>query len=78
MVGLMLPGETALVVAGFGVQQGWIALWPMVAIAVGSAALGDSVGCKVAGSARALLRRELSRRLKRPGPTSRGARPRDV
>jgi len=47
MVGLMLPGETALVVAGFGVQQGWIALWPMVAIAVGSAALGDSVGCKV-------------------------------
>jgi len=47
MVGLMLPGETALVVAGFAAQQGWIALWPMVAIAVGSAALGDSVGYEV-------------------------------
>lgn len=47
MVGLILPGETALVVAGFAAQQGWIALWPMVAIAVGSAALGDSVGYEV-------------------------------
>jgi membrane-associated protein len=44
MVGLVLPGETALVVAGFAAHQGWIALWPMVAVAVGSAALGDSIG----------------------------------
>ena len=47
MVGLVLPGETALVVAGFAAQQGWIALWPMVAIAIGSAAVGDSVGYEV-------------------------------
>ncbi|MCW2766672.1 MAG: putative DedA/PAP2 family phospholipid acid phosphatase [Nocardioides sp.] len=47
MVGLVLPGETALVVAGFAAQQGWIALWPMVAIAVGAAALGDSVGYEI-------------------------------
>jgi membrane-associated protein len=47
MVGLVLPGETALVVAGFAAEQGWIALWPMVAIAVGAAALGDSVGYEV-------------------------------
>jgi membrane-associated protein len=47
MVGLVLPGETALLVAGFAAQQGWIALWPMVAIAVGAAALGDSVGFEV-------------------------------
>ena len=47
MVGLVLPGETALVVAGFAVQQGWIALWPMVAVAVGSAALGDSAGYEI-------------------------------
>ncbi|MFC5263149.1 DedA family protein [Kribbella qitaiheensis] len=47
MVGLVLPGETALVVAGFAAHQGWIALWPMVAVAVGSAALGDSVGYEV-------------------------------
>jgi membrane-associated protein len=47
MVGLVLPGETALVVAGFAAQQGWIALWPMVAVAIGSAVLGDSVGYEV-------------------------------
>ncbi|WP_406055639.1 DedA family protein [Kribbella sp. NBC_00889] len=47
MAGLVLPGETALVVAGFAARQGWIALWPMVAVAVGSAALGDSVGYEV-------------------------------
>ncbi|MGW6281308.1 DedA family protein [Kribbella sp. NPDC055071] len=47
MVGLVLPGETALVVAGFAAHQGWISLWPMVAVAVGSAALGDSVGYEV-------------------------------
>ena len=47
MVGLVLPGETALVVAGFAAHHGWIALWPMVAVAVGSAALGDSIGYEV-------------------------------
>jgi len=40
MVGLVLPGETSLLVAGFAAHQGWIALWPMVAIAIGSAVLG--------------------------------------
>jgi membrane-associated protein len=59
MIGLVLPGETALLVAGFAAQQDWIALWPMVAIAVGAAALGDSVGY------------EVGRRL---GPTLRGSR----
>jgi membrane protein DedA with SNARE-associated domain len=47
LVGMVLPGEIALLVAGFGAHQGWIALWPMVAVAVGSAALGDSVGYEV-------------------------------
>jgi membrane protein DedA with SNARE-associated domain len=47
MLGLVVPGETALVVAGFAAQQGWIALWPMVAVAVVAAALGDSVGYEV-------------------------------
>ena len=47
MAGLLLPGETALLVAGFAAHQGWIALWPLVVIAVGSAALGDSVGYEV-------------------------------
>jgi membrane protein DedA with SNARE-associated domain len=47
MVGLVLPGEIALLVAGFAAHQGWIVLWPMVAIAVVSAVLGDSVGYEI-------------------------------
>lgn len=47
MAGLVLPGETALLVAGYAAQQGWIAVAPMVAVAVGSAVLGDSAGYEV-------------------------------
>jgi hypothetical protein len=44
MIGVVFPGETALLVAGLAAQRGWIALEPMIAIAVGAAAAGDSVG----------------------------------
>ena len=47
MVGLVLPGETALLVAGLAAHQGWISLWPMVAVAVACAVLGDTVGYEV-------------------------------
>jgi membrane protein DedA with SNARE-associated domain len=47
MVGLVLPGETALLVAGLAAHQGWIDLWPMVVIAVCCAVLGDTVGYEV-------------------------------
>lgn len=47
LVGLVLPGEIALLVAGFATHQGWIALWPMTGIAIGSAILGDSVGYEI-------------------------------
>jgi membrane-associated protein len=60
MIGVVFPGETALLVAGLAAQRGWIALEPMIAIAVGAAAAGDSVGY------------ELGRRL---GPRLRQSRP---
>lgn len=44
MIGVVFPGETALLVAGFAAHQGYIGLWPMLAVAVGAATLGDSVG----------------------------------
>jgi membrane protein DedA with SNARE-associated domain len=47
MVGLVLPGETALLVAGLAAHQGWVSLWPMVVIAVCCAVLGDTVGYEV-------------------------------
>lgn len=47
MIGVVFPGETALLVAGLAAHQGYIGLWPMIAVAVASAALGDSVGYEI-------------------------------
>jgi len=47
MVGVVFPGEASLLVAGFGAHQGWIALWPMMLIAIVAAIAGDSVGYEV-------------------------------
>jgi membrane protein DedA with SNARE-associated domain len=47
LVGMVFPGEVALLVAGFAAHQGWVSLWLMVGVAVAAAALGDSVGYEV-------------------------------
>jgi membrane protein DedA with SNARE-associated domain len=47
MVGVVFPGEASLLVAGFGAHQGWIALGPMLAVAIVAAIAGDSVGYEV-------------------------------
>jgi membrane-associated protein len=47
LVGMVFPGEVALLVAGFAAHQGWLDLRLMIVIAVGAAALGDTVGYEV-------------------------------
>ena len=47
MVGVVLPGETALLVAGFAAHEGIISLVPMIVIAIVCAIAGDSVGYEV-------------------------------
>src|SRR3954454_22660313 len=44
LVGMVLPGETALLVAGVFAQHGTLNLWVMIVVAVVSAIAGDSVG----------------------------------
>ncbi|HKC29995.1 MAG TPA: DedA family protein [Jatrophihabitans sp.] len=44
LVGMVLPGETALLVAGVFVQHGTLNLWLMIVIAAVCAIAGDSVG----------------------------------
>lgn len=44
LVGLVLPGETALLVAGVFCQRGVLSLWIMIPLAVAAAIAGDSVG----------------------------------
>ena len=44
LIGLVLPGETALLVAGVFCQHGTLNLYVMIAVAVVAAIVGDSVG----------------------------------
>jgi membrane-associated protein len=44
LLGMVLPGETALLVAGVFAQHGKLNLWLMIVIAVVAAIAGDSVG----------------------------------
>jgi membrane protein DedA with SNARE-associated domain len=44
LLGMVLPGETALLVAGVFAQQGTLNLWIMIVVAVVAAITGDSVG----------------------------------
>ncbi len=44
LLGMVLPGETALLVAGVFAQHGTLNLWLMIVVAVVAAVAGDSVG----------------------------------
>jgi membrane protein DedA with SNARE-associated domain len=44
LVGMVLPGETALLVAGVFCQRGKLDLWVMIAVAFACAVAGDSTG----------------------------------
>ena len=44
LLGMVLPGETALLVAGVFCQRNTLSLWVMIPIAVACAVAGDSVG----------------------------------
>jgi membrane-associated protein len=66
MIGVVFPGETALLVAGFAAQRGWIGLQPMIAIAVGAAVAGDSVGYEVGRRLGPRLRQSRPGRRMRP------------
>ncbi len=46
-VGFLLPGETAAVIGGVVASQGHVDLWAMLALVVGAAILGDSVGYQI-------------------------------
>lgn len=44
LVGMVLPGETALLVAGYFCHEGVLNLWVMIVVAIVCAIAGDSVG----------------------------------
>lgn len=46
-IGLLVPGETAQLLAGVLAQEGKLSLWACIAVAVAGAALGDSLGYEI-------------------------------
>ena len=44
LIGFVVPGETALLVAGASAHEGGVRLWPLVVVAVVAAVTGDLVG----------------------------------
>src|SRR5581483_7663687 len=58
-VGLVVPGETALLVGGFVAYQGRADLWLMMAVAAVGAIVGDSIGYEVGRHLGPALRRSL-------------------
>ncbi len=63
-VGLVVPGETALLVGGFVAYQGRADLWLMMAVAAIGAIVGDSIGYEVGRHLGPALRRSrLGRRV---------------
>ena len=47
LVGLVVPGEAALLLAGFLAWRGQLSLWLVMVAAVAGAAVGDSVGYEI-------------------------------
>ena len=59
-VGLVVPGEAALLAGGFLVSQGRASLGVMIAAAVAGAIVGDSIGYEVGRHLGPSLRRSTS------------------
>jgi membrane protein DedA with SNARE-associated domain len=70
-VGLLFPGETLLLFAGFLAWKGAIDVWIAIAVAIAGAILGDSVGYEIGRHGGPALR---SSRLGRRIPEQRWAR----
>jgi membrane-associated protein len=57
LVGVVLPGETALLVGGYFCHEGVLKLWIMIPVAIVAAVAGDSVGFEVGRKFGPALRR---------------------
>lgn len=57
MIGLVVPGEAALLVGGFLASQGKASLWTMMAVGAVGAVVGDSIGYEIGRHLGPALRR---------------------
>lgn len=71
LIGLVIPGESAVFVAGLAAHQGHLPLWSVIAVAVIGALLGDQIGFTVGRRLGPRLVRRLSRRIQPSGQLDR-------
>ena len=71
LVGLVVPGETAVFVAGLTAHSGHLPLWGVVAAAGAGAVLGDQVGFRIGRRMGPRLVARLPRRLRAGGQVDR-------
>ena len=71
LLGLVVPGELALVLGGVLAHQGRVPLWTAVGAGVAGAVVGDSVGYAIGQSVGERLLTRLPRRLVEPGQVER-------
>jgi membrane-associated protein len=66
MIGVIFPGEIAILVAGAAAQAGALSLWSVIPTAVAGAVIGDAVGFGFGRRYGELLLRRLPDRLVKP------------
>ncbi|MGH3672200.1 MAG: DedA family protein [Pseudonocardiaceae bacterium] len=66
MIGVIFPGEIAILVAGAAAQAGALSLWTVIPTAIAGAVIGDAVGFGVGRRYGELLLRRLPDRLVKP------------
>lgn len=71
LIGLVIPGESAVFVAGLAAHQGQLPLWSVIAVAVIGALLGDQIGFTVGRRLGPRLVRRLPRRIQHSGQLER-------
>lgn len=65
-VGILFPGETAVLIAGVVASQGALPLWAVILVASGGAIIGDSVGYEIGKRYGQRLLNRLPQRLVKP------------
>ncbi len=67
MVGMFIPGETAVVIAGVAAHEGRLPIWAVAIVAVAGAIVGDQIGFTVGRRVGPALITRLPRRLRESG-----------
>lgn len=67
MVGMFIPGETAVIIAGVAAHEGRLPMWAVIVAAIAGAIIGDQIGFRVGRKMGPSLIRRLPARVRDSG-----------